>query len=167
MELDYGEVVFSSFFFSLLGRQRQTRSGRGLFGGLPHEERHRDRPQFGKRRRRRERRGELQPVLGAFPVGPQLTGGRRPLPASVHGLGGVSDRERNGQHAQQQQLQLRSDPLAELPVGRPQPELPVPTALTSTWLGVFVVLFLVFPVADWPGGGSVAGPLGRERLSPW
>lgn len=160
--------LFFHLYFSPLGRQRQAGSGRGLFGGLPHEERRHGRPRFGKRRwERRERRRELQPVLGAFPVGSQPTGGRRPLPASVHGLGGVSDGERDGQHAQQQQLQLRSDPLAELPVGRSQPEFPVPTALTSTWLGVFLVLFLVFPVADWLGGGSVAGPGRRERLSPW
>ena len=87
-----------------------------------------------------------------------------PLPASVHGLRGVSDRKRNGQHAQQQQFQFSPDPLTELPVGRAQPELPVPTALVPARLVILVTFVIFFPVAHRVGGGSAAEHRRWKRL---
>lgn len=156
----------------LFNRQRQTGPWWGLLGSMLHEERQWSGQQWlwrGRWRRRGRWRWwkwrKLQPVPGASHVGPHLTCRRGALPASVHGLGGVSHWKRNGQHAQQQQLQFRPNPIAELPVGRAQPELPVPTALISIRVVVLVPLFLVFPIPHRSGGGPAAGPWRRDRLS--
>lgn len=150
----------------LIGRQRETWPWWGLLGCVPHEEQQWNGQHFGKRWQWKWRR-KFQPVPGAFFVGPYFVCRWGPLPASVHGLGGVSDWKWNGQHAQQQQFQFSSDPLTELPVSCSQPELPVPTTLTPTLLFIFITFFLLFAITHWFGGCSATGPCRRQRLSPW
>lgn len=157
----------------LSGRQRETWPWWGLPGSVPHEERwwNRQQQQLSRKWRRRRRwwkcGRKFQSVLGAFLVGSQPARRWGPLPASVHGLGGVSDRKWNGQHAQQQQLQLSSDPLSEPPVGRSKPELPVPATLVPAWLFILITFLLFLAIAHRFGGGPAPEPWWERLCARW